>query len=289
MRMMSPAQTAGSTHSRGPADGTALSTTTPAGTRPKGLPVHLNGRATTGERRSSAGYTTAVEPLPEVRVGADRLAAVTGVDVLDTLDALAELATAIVPSCVAVSLTVMVDGDAFTLTCTAADGAVLDATQYLDGGPCVDTARTGDQRSVPDVLDESRWQTYGRAAAVLGIRSSLSLPTGSADGQMPGAVNLYATDPDAFRDCGVLLAAALQVPAEHLVTNADLSFMTRDFARELPNQLTTKERVDQAVGMLMAVHGWKADESRGRLHTAAARAGTPLDKVAELILTIYRN
>ena len=241
------------------------------------------------EYGTTAGYTTIVEPLPEVRSGADRLAAMTGIDVLDSLDALAELATAVVPSCVAVSLTVVVDGDAFTLTCTSGAAAVLDAAQYLDGGPCVDTARTGVQQSVPDVLDERRWAIYGRAAAVMGIRSSLSLPTGTADGQLRGAVNLYATEPDAFRDCAALLAAALQVPAEYLVTNADLSFMTRDFARELPARLEAKERVDQAVGMLMAVHGWNHEESRSRLRAAAVRAGAPVDQVAQAILTIYRR
>lgn len=239
--------------------------------------------------RADRGIRLLVEPLPEVRAGADRLAAMTGIEVLTSLDALAQLATAIVPSCVAVSLTVVVGGEAFTVTCTAPVAATLDAVQYLDGGPCVDTARTGGERSVPDVLDEQRWQAYGRAAAGLGIRSSLSLPIGSGDGQTPGAINLYATEPDAFTGRGALLAAALHVPAEHLVANADLDFMTRDFARELPARLEAKERVDNAVGMLMALHGWDAEGSRSRLGQAAARAGTSVDQVADVVLAIYRS
>lgn len=220
-------------------------------------------------------------------MGAERLAAMTGLDVLDSLDALAELAAAIVPSCVAVSLTVLVDGEAFTVTCTTEDAAALDATQYLDGGPCVDAARTGERVAVHDVLDERRWQTYGPAAARLGIRSSLSLPIGTADGQTPGAINLYATEPDAFHDRGALFAAALHVPAEHLTANADLTFMTEDLARELPARLESKNRVDRAVRLLMRLHGWDATDSRTRLRTAAARAGTPVDRLADLLLTIH--
>jgi hypothetical protein len=229
-----------------------------------------------------------VEPLPEVRAAAERLQALTGSDVLDSLDALAELAAAVVPSCVGVSLTIVVDGDPFTLTCTPVGSAALDAIQYLDGGPCVNTASTGEETSVPDVLDERRWQVYGRAATRLGIRSSLSLPIGlEGGGQTPGAINLYASDPDAFGDAAPLLAAALQVPVDHLVTNADLSFTTRDFARDLPARLDAKEALDDAVDVLSEVHGWATDEARRRLRTAAVRAGTPVDTVADLVLALY--
>lgn len=228
-----------------------------------------------------------MEPLPEVRVAAARLAALTGTDLLDTLDALAELVLAVVPSCVGVSLTVMVDGEPFTLTSTSEDGALLDAVQYLGGGPCSDTAGTGTQLSVPDVLDEDRWQDYGKAAGVCGIRSSLSLPIAANSGNTPGAINLYASEPDAFKGNEVLLAGALEVPVEHLVSNADLSFMTRDFARQLPERLQAKEQVDVAVGLLVGMHGWEPDEARSRLRAAAARAGVAVDKVADLVLALH--
>lgn len=211
-------------------------------------------------------------------------------DVLDNLDALAELAAAVVPSCVGVSLTVVVDGDPFTLTCTPAGWATLDAIQYLEGGPCVSSSSTRETTSVPDVFDERRWQVYGRAAGGLGIRSSLSLPIGRDDGgQTPGAINLYATDPDAFAGTATLLAAALQVPADHLVTNADLSFTTRDRARDLPELLDAKEALDDAVEVLTLMHGWDAVDARRRLRTAAARAGAPVGTVADLVLALYIN
>jgi GAF domain len=230
-----------------------------------------------------------MEPSPEVRAGAERLAALSGIDVLDSIDAVAGVAVSIVPSCLGVSLTVVLDGRPFTVTSTSQKAAALDATQYLDGGPCVETAMTGATVSVPDVLSEDRWQTYGPAAAGLGVRSSLSLPMSDAEGQTSAAVNLYASEPDAFHDSAAILAAAFDVPAERLVANADLGFITRRFARELPDRIEAGARVDIAVGLLMAGHGWDATESRDRLRTAAARAGTTEDRVAELLLSLHQD
>ncbi|HEV7654388.1 MAG TPA: GAF and ANTAR domain-containing protein [Mycobacteriales bacterium] len=230
-----------------------------------------------------------MEPLPEVRAGAERLASLTGIDILESLDALTTRAVSVIPSCVGVSLTVIVDGHPFTVTASSDDSALLDAAQYLDGGPCVETARTGVAAAVPDVLDERRWQTYGQAAAALGVRSSLSLPIWGEEGQTPGAMNFYAADPEAFDDSASALAAEFQVPAEHLVANADLSFMTRQFARELPQRLEAKESIDTAVAVLMQQHGWHAEQSRTWLRTAATRAGTTEDEVATLLLSLHQD
>jgi len=228
-----------------------------------------------------------MEPVPEVRGSAWRLAELTGFDVLAELDALAELSLALVPSCVRVSLTVVVDGEPFTLTSTTPPAAVLDAVQYLDHGPCVETARTGEVSAVPDVLDERRWQSYAAAAASVGVRSSLSLPMSGPDGRTTGAVNIYASDPDAFADTAVIFAAALEVPVNHLVTNADLSFHTREYARELPARLAAMEDEDVVVGMLVGLHGWAVEHARTRLREAAARAGVPVGQVAKVLAAVH--
>jgi GAF domain-containing protein len=230
-----------------------------------------------------------MEPLPEVRAAAERLAAVTGIDVLDNLDAMARLAVSIVPSCVGLSVTLVLDGEAFTVTATSRDASILDAVQYLNGGPCLDSADHRREVSVPDVLDEDRWQLYEQAANSLGVRSSLSIPIAGSDGQTPGAINLYASDPHAFTGKEKVLAEAFRVSAEHLVSNADLSFMTRDFARQLPRQLEVKAAEDEAVGVLMATHGWPADQARARLRQAAVRANAPVDKVAAVVLALHAD
>lgn len=77
-----------------------------------------------------------MQPIPEVREAATRLAAVADetLDLVQRLEAVSLLAVTLLPSCVGVSITVLVDGDPFTVTATSPDIASLDATQYLDGG-----------------------------------------------------------------------------------------------------------------------------------------------------------
>lgn len=212
----------------------------------------------------------------------------TGTDVLGELDALAELAAAVVPDCVGVSLTVVVDGEAFTLTATSEQASVLDAAQYLDGdGPCLQATATGELTAVPDVLDEERWQTFRLASSAVGVRSSLSLPILAPDGSAVGAVNVYSSRSDAFRDSAELLAAARQVPVDQLVTNADLPFKNREYARGFPAQVEAKERMDLAVGLLVGMRGWHPDEARARLRDSAVEAGLPPERVADLIASLY--
>ena len=228
-----------------------------------------------------------MQPLPEVEQAAGRLSALTdGVELLHGLEVLSEAALSLVPSLVGVSLTVVVDGEPFTVTATSQEIATLDAAQYLAGGPCLDAAGTDRHRSVEDVLDEDRWQLYAHAAAAQGVRSSLSLPLGGAGGTTPGAINLYAGDVDAFRGKEHLLSEAFQTPADQFVANADLGFTTRDAARGLPRQLEVRDAVDRAVGVLCGTFGWSSREARERLGDAAGRADVPLDRVAELVIAL---
>ena len=228
-----------------------------------------------------------MKPLPEVRAAADALAALTDdLDVLRGLEILSEAAVALIPSVIGVSLTIVVDGEPFTVTATDEATGAVDAVQYLDGGPCLDAASDQDAIMVGDLLDEERWQLYRDAVSPSGVRASLSLPLGGAGGPIPGAINLYAAEPHAFKGKERLLAEAFQTPAEDFITNADLSFMTREAARRLPEQMEDKAKVDQATGMLSVMLGWSPDEARTRLRAAAGKAGTPVSKVADLLITM---
>ena len=212
----------------------------------------------------------------------------TGTNVMDELDALAELVVAMMPGCVGVSLTMVVDGEAFTLTSTSEGASLLDAAQYLDDeGPCLQAAASGQRTAVADVLDEQRWQTFRLTAPAVGVRSSLSLPIPGPGGDVAGAVNVYSSRPDAFRESAEVLAAALQVPMNAVVANADLTFATREYARQFPERVEAKLRTDVAVGLLMELRGWRAEEARTRLRDSAAEAGLPIEKVADLIVSVY--
>lgn len=228
-----------------------------------------------------------MEPLPEVRAAAERLTLLTDeVDLLEHLQLLSETVASLVPSCVGVSLTMIVDGEAYTLTSTSEEVAGLEAVQFLDdAGPCLDAALDRRDVRMDDVLDEGRWQLYEQAAGSRAVRSSLSIPVGTGDGPL-GALNLYAGDVDAFRGRDELLAELFLVPVTDLVRNADLSFSTRDAARALPQRLAEKAREDQAAGVLVATRGWTTAEARARLRDASRRAGVPVARTVDLLLAL---
>ncbi|MCU1673298.1 MAG: hypothetical protein JWN77_1411 [Frankiales bacterium] len=229
-----------------------------------------------------------MEAIPEVREAATRLAALADetLDLVQRLEAVSALALTLLPSCVGVSLTVVVDGDPFTVTATPAHVASLDAIQYLGGGPCVEAASTREPIRVDDVLDEPRWQLYSQAAAASGVRSSMSLPLPQAGDVPAGALNLYASDPHAFHGVQAQLAALFGVHVAQLVENADLSFMTRDDARELGQRLDDHEQLHQAAGVLAGLHGWEADEAGERIRFAASRAGIQPADVARIVMIV---
>lgn len=223
-----------------------------------------------------------------MRAAASQLAALADetLDLVQGLESMSALALALMPSCVGVSITVVVDGDPFTVTATSEAVSALDATQYLDGGPCLAASESPDAVQVSDVLDEQRWHLYAQAAAASGIRSSLSVPLRSVSGDPIGALNLYASEVGAFVDRQAQLADLFGVHVNELVANADLTFMTRDFARELPQRLAEHEKVNQAIGVLMGLHGWTAAEARERLQFAAAHARTSLLSVASIVMVL---
>jgi GAF domain-containing protein len=229
-----------------------------------------------------------MELIPEVRDAATRLAALADetVDLVQGLNAVSNLAQTLLPSCVGVSITVIVDGDPFTVTATSEEMNAVDATQYLDSGPCVHAAATGEPVLVDDVLDEGQWQWYAQAAAANGIRASMSLPVTAADGRPIGALNLYAGDVDAFRGKEQQLADLFGAHVNDLVANADLSFLTRQYAQELPDRLAEHEQVNQAVGVLMGLHGWTAAHARERLDYAATHARTSRSNVSRIVMVL---
>jgi GAF domain-containing protein len=135
-----------------------------------------------------------VEPLPETREALAELVTLDGPDVDDVLRDLGQRAAGVVPDLVGLSLGLSREGVTFTLVASSAGVAVVDAAQYIDGGPCVDV--TEGRASVLEVdtqdpLDEERWRIFAGMGAAAGVASSLSLPV-YREGHLVGGLNLYA-------------------------------------------------------------------------------------------------
>ena len=132
-----------------------------------------------------------MEPIPETKVLFEDLAASGDPELPAALLEVARRIEEAVPECVGLSLAVIDEGITMTLVSTDRRAAHLDATQYLDGGPCIASVDEVKpiEAVIDDLLDEGRWLLYAQLGAASGVASSLSLPV-TVDGEIVGGVNL---------------------------------------------------------------------------------------------------
>jgi len=190
----------------------------------------------------------------------------------------------IVPQTTALSLGLVEEGLTFTLVAETRELALLDAIQYLDGGPCAAALARGEVTELAQpATNEHQWHLFALAQSVAGVASTLSLPIMSG-GRVVCGVDLYAFTPDAFDGLHDELATACWATAQGAVTNADLSFTSRLRAAAAPARLRERSFVDSATGFVAAQQDVDLETAATRIRDAAARAGVRQDDVARFIL-----
>lgn len=231
-----------------------------------------------------------MEPIPASVNAIDELNQFNDTDLKRRLRMASDQVQGLVPDCVGLSLAYLESGVALTLIATDQDIAMLDAVQYLSGGPCVDGVEAHQvlEFNSDDLLDEDSWLHFAHATAAASIRSTLTLPI-IAKGTVVGSVNLYAASPNAFAGLHEEVAEIFNAWAPGAVTNADLSFRTRAAAEATPQRLIDDKHMDMAIGILMARHLLDADEARARLQGAARRAGVSEAALVAGILESIRD
>jgi GAF domain-containing protein len=231
-----------------------------------------------------------LRPLPETQAALDELNDFSDPDVAELLRDLGQRVSDIAPQAIGLSLGLVRDGLTFTLVSSDTRLAALDAAQYLDGGPCVEAVQSGSTTTanLSDPLDEDRWHLFSRAGAVVGVRSTLSLPI-YWDGDVVGGINIYGSTETAFDGLHEELAALLGARSVEAVTNADLSFSTRVDAIAAPGLLRDRALVDTAVGLVAAQRGLSIGSARTHLVAAAARAGISETAVARVVVHVLTH
>jgi GAF domain len=197
----------------------------------------------------------------------------------------------IVPDIWGMSVTLNEGELTFTLVSSSAEVAALDGLQYAAGGPCVAAAEEQrevgiDQTDSPMVEDE--WQMFASASAAAGVRSTLSFLL-NLRGEVIGGVNLYASTENAFDGHEADLAAIFGTLAFEGVSNADMSFASRDRAEQGPTRIAEQAEIAMALGVLMGSRRCDELEARTLLEDAATKADTDQLNVARAILSALRN
>ena len=191
----------------------------------------------------------------------------------------------VVPDCVGLSLASTTHGVTFTLVASDVEIAVLDAFQYLAGGPCVDALQGERVLEACYLPTEAEWQLFARATAEVGVASTLTLPI-VTDGRVTGTVDLYGASGNAFTGHHQQLAEIFDAWAPGAVTNADLSFRTRTEARKAPQRLRDQATVDQAAGVVAASEKVTPDQARDLIREAAQCAGVTEVQLAERLISL---
>ncbi|HYO40302.1 MAG TPA: GAF domain-containing protein [Nocardioidaceae bacterium] len=225
-----------------------------------------------------------LEPTPETLEAIKELNRLGSNDVAVALLRLCREVVQVVPEAVGLSLG-MVAGE-LTFTAIATDHRIsgLDSMQYLGGGPCVEAAETGERREQrDDALDEARWADFARAGAAIGVAATLSLPI-VFGGRVTATVNLYAATADAFDGRHEELARRCGAWAPGAVSNADLTFSSREAAAATPARLRDTNAIEVAVGLLMDAYKISDEAAAARLRDAAERAGITEGQAARVII-----
>lgn len=192
-------------------------------------------------------------------------------------------AAALAVSC---GITMRRDGAVLTVASSDARASAADEAQYDRGeGPCLQALDTGQVVSVPDLLDEQRWDGYPAHALAHGIRSSLSVPMTSAQGTS-GALNLYAAAPRVF-DSSTTLARATAFAAQGsaVLTVALRQADQVQLTEQLREALGSRSVIDQAIGIIMGQQRCDAPAAFAVLRSASQGRNRKLRDIATDIVT----
>ncbi|KOV82173.1 hypothetical protein ADL03_25610 [Nocardia sp. NRRL S-836] len=191
------------------------------------------------------------------------------------------------------------DADAVTVsvrpeeprTAAATDKALvdIDEVQYrADRGPCLNAART--LTAVRAVVGENAhvWPEFEACASRHGVHAYLSVPvvlpaTGN-DAEHVASLNIYSYTAAAFDPFDESLMRLFTAAASAAIKNALRWQHSREEIGHLSTALGSRAVIDQAKGVLMAVHSCTADEAFAMLVQRSQHENRKLRDVAQALL-----
>jgi GAF domain-containing protein len=182
-------------------------------------------------------------------------------DLNGVLDLVAELAKRTIPGAHEVSVTLVAEKDARTAAYTGQLALTLDEWQYREGhGPCLDASVSFATYSLPDMESEIRWPEIAERALAAGVHSSLSIGLPIHE-QIAGALNIYATEPEAFDEDAIILGQTFAGYAAVALANAHLYEAQATLAQHMQAAMESRAVIEQAKGIIMGSRRCSADEA----------------------------
>jgi GAF domain-containing protein len=160
----------------------------------------------------------------------------------------------------------------------------IDQAQYdANSGPCLDALRSGEINRIDSTPRDQRWPEFSQACVTHGIFSTLSLPL-TVESETSGALNLYASESDAFDEEKTRTAVLFAAQAAVVLANASAYWGARAKAEQLELALASRAVIDQAKGIVMGTLRCTPDEAFEILIKQSQQQNVKLKVVAEEIV-----
>jgi GAF domain-containing protein len=205
---------------------------------------------------------------------------------IDTLlDRIAQLAKRAIPGASEVSVTLLHGNNPQTAAFTGELAFSLDEMQYERGhGPCLDAADSTATLLVPDTGSEDRWPGWAGIAAQAGAHSSLSVGLPVHE-QVTGALNVYATAPNAFDDDAITIAQTFAGFAAVGLANAHLYETQATLAGHMQRAMESRAVIEQAKGVIMGERRCTPDQAFAILTKMSQDTNRKLRDVATALVS----
>jgi PAS domain S-box-containing protein len=207
----------------------------------------------------------------------------------DLLHRAADTAVQWIPDVDWAGVTAQIGGPAFTAASTDPLVLAVDSVMYeLNDGPGLRAIRTGSPVACSAAQFRATWPKLALRARAEGVRSVLSTPL--FDGDVPcGSLNLYSGSHDAF---SAFEADFLLVLCEYVSRGLGDFAAVRGVTeqnRQLREAIISRAPIDQAKGILMAVHQISSDAAFEMLRTESQHSNVKLREVAIQFVATHAN
>src|SRR5699024_6779342 len=154
-----------------------------------------------------------------------------------------------------------------------------------------DSATENETYIIADTETDQRWPQWSRQVAALGIRSVLSVQLTGTDGELIGALNLYARHTHAVSRTGLAAAHPFAAQAAGPTSGAPLFAAHAGGALELSRELSglrealrSRHLIGVAQGMLIQRYDLTLDQAFAVLARHSQESNTKLRDVAAQIV-----
>jgi GAF domain-containing protein len=200
------------------------------------------------------------------------------------LQAVCDQVIRVIPGADMASITLIREEAPQTVASTDRRAVEIDSTQYAQGdGPCLRAADTGAVVRVEVETAKELWPHFAESSLAVGVGSYLAAPL-TVDSTLSGAMNLFGFGAHGFRETEAKLLDLYTTFVVFGLRATRRYLNARSEVGQLRKALVSRSVIDQAKGILMAVHTLTAEQAFQLLVTRSQHENQKLHTVASRLV-----